>query len=149
MIEFVAAAEASDLAQALKRSRWVYPLINAGHVAGLGVLIGCVLAMDLRLLGLGRALPLAATLRYLRALAVGALVLAVASGSLLFITQAGDYAANTWFRVKLVFLALALINAAVHLNIAAMSPPRQRRGALLSMTLWPAVLISGRMIAYS
>jgi uncharacterized membrane protein SirB2 len=79
----------------------------------------------------------------LRRYAVAGLLLAAICGLLLFSAQATEYAANDWFRWKLLLLAAALANAAVFLR------RRHRASAALSLALWPAVLISGRMIAYS
>ncbi len=91
MNELAAALEARALAQFLKTSRWVYPLVNAGHILGIALLIGSVVPMDLRLLGLRHRPGLDETVRLLRPVAVAGLVLAAACGVLLFITQAGDY----------------------------------------------------------
>lgn len=46
-----AALEASTWATALSGSLWVYPLINAGHLLGIALLVGAIVPMDLRLLG--------------------------------------------------------------------------------------------------
>lgn len=148
MNELAAALEATALAQFLKASRWVYPLVNAGHILGIALLIGSVVPMDLRLLGLRRRLGLDETVRLLRPVAVAGLVLAAGCGVLLFITQAGDYVQNVWFRAKLALVALAVANALWHLRIAALPPARRRLSAAASLLLWPAALVSGRMIAF-
>ncbi|KAA9009498.1 hypothetical protein F3S47_06915 [Histidinibacterium aquaticum] len=133
--------EATAVAQHLKVSRWTYPLVNAGHILGLALLVGAVLPMDLRLLR-GRDGT------DLRRYAAAGLAMAVVFGFLLFATQAGDYLGNRAFLVKMALLALALVNIAAHLRLSALSPGRQRAAALASLLLWPAVLIAGRMIAY-
>jgi hypothetical protein len=135
----LAALEATALAEFLKRSRWVYPLVNAGHVFGLALLVGAVLPMDVQALR-RRAAP-----ALLRAWAAAGLALAVCCGALLFVTQAGDYLQSGWFRAKMALLALALTNAALALAWPGGLP---RASALASLVLWPAVLILGRMIAY-
>ncbi len=135
MIEFATSLEATDLAQFLKRSRWVYPLVNAGHILGIALLVGAVIPMDIA--------ALRSQVLRLRGYAIAGFVLAIFCGALLFVTQASDYAVNGWFRLKALLLCAALINAAVFLWRPA------RMGAALSLMLWPAVLISGRMIAYS
>jgi hypothetical protein len=140
VIETLAGLEATGLAQHLKASRWTYPLVNAGHVLGIALLVGAVLPMDVAVLR-GRG---AAAVRLLRPWAVAGFALAAASGALLFITQAGDYLGSPWFRLKMALLAAALLNAALHLRAGTPS----RRAALISLVLWPCVLLSGRMIAY-
>ena len=46
--------QASDLAVWLKASRWTYPAVNAGHLLGIALLVGAVVPMDLRLIGIWR-----------------------------------------------------------------------------------------------
>jgi hypothetical protein len=140
VIETLAGLEGTGLAQHLKASRWTYPLVNAGHVLGIALLVGAVLPMDVAVLR-GRG---AAAVRLLRPWAVAGFVLAVACGALLFVTQAGDYLESPWFRLKMALLAAALLNAALHLRSGTPS----RRAALVSLVLWPGVLLAGRMIAY-
>lgn len=149
MNELAAALEARALAQFLKTSRWVYPLVNAGHILGIALLIGSVVPMDLRLLGLRHRPGLDETVRLLRPVAVAGLVLAAVCGVLLFITQAGDYLQNGWFGAKLALVALAVANALWHLRIAALPPARRKVSAAASLLLWPAALVCGRMIAFS
>ena len=143
MNELAVALEATQVAQFLKVSRWVYPLVNTGHVLGLALLIGAIVPMDLRLLRGG------AEATWLRRYAAAGLALAVSCGALLFLTQATDYVTNGWFRAKILLLAAALVNVAAHPRLAALTEPRRRLAATVSLALWPAVLICGRMIGYS
>lgn len=145
MIDLFAAIEGSSLAGALRRSVWVYPLVNAGHIFGIALLIGAVVPMDLRSLGLVGGSSPAEVVRLLRPFAVCGAIIAIGCGLLLFSAQATEYAASLWFRGKMSFLLLALLNAALHLA----SDPLPRRAAILSLFLWPLVLISGRMVGYS
>ena len=139
MIEALAALEGTAVAQHLKAARWTYPLVNAGHVLGVALLVGTVLPMDVAVLR-GRG---AAVVRFLRPWAMAGLVLSVATGGLLFATQAGDYLASPWFAAKLAVLGLAVGNATLFL-----ARGRGRAAVLLSLVLWPGVLVLGRMIAY-
>lgn len=148
MSGLLAALEATALARHLRVSQVTYPLVNAGHVLGIALLVGAVVPMDLRLLGLLRRPGLAETVALLRPFAAAGAALAIGCGVLLFLVQAGEYAASPWFRLKLALLAAALANAALHLRLAALPPARQRLAGALSLALWPAVLLSGRMIAY-
>lgn len=138
MSELAAALEATALAQFLKVSRWIYPLVNAGHILGLALLVGAVVPMDVAVLR-GRTSIIA----LLRPWAAAGLALAAFFGALLFITQAGDYLQSRWFQAKMALLAVALLNAVWHLREVS------RIGAFLSLALWPTILILGRMIGYS
>ncbi len=140
MTELAALLEATSLAQALKASRWLYPLINAGHILGIALLVGAVIPMDVAAL---RGRDMTADLN---PWAIVGLLLAVACGLLLFVTQAGDYVVNGWFRAKMALLALAVANALWHLNASGAA---LRRAALPSLVLWPTILVLGRMIGYS
>lgn len=148
MNEWTAAIEATALATALRQSIWAYPLVNAAHVLGLGLLIGSVAPMDLRLLRVVSRPALPDTLALLRPVAACGLAIAASSGALLFVVQASDYLASPWFRAKLVLIGIALANVALHLRLGRLPAPRQRTAAALSLILWPIVLLCGRMIGY-
>jgi uncharacterized membrane protein SirB2 len=144
VIETAAALEATAVAQFLKASRWTYPLVNAGHILGIALLVGAVVPMDVAVLR-GRAV---AAVGLLRPWSVAGFLLAVACGVLLFVTQATDYVQSPWFLAKMGVLSLAVLNAAVHFRLDRFPPRQRRQAALASLALWPAALILGRMIAY-
>jgi hypothetical protein len=141
-MEWAAALEGSALAGALRRSVWVYPLVNAGHILGIAMLVGSVIPMDIRLLRTGNMNGLAA----LRPYALLGLLLAVTSGLFLFMVQAGVYLRSTAFQIKIGLIVLALCNAALHLGSEIKKMPRVFAAA--SLVLWISALIAGRMIAY-
>lgn len=143
------ALEATALAEHLRASRWTYPLVNAGHLAGIALLVGSIIPMDLRLLQLVPGPEPEAIMAFLRPFAVTGLILAITFGLLLFIARAGDYAWNPWFRFKIVLLSLAILNAALHLILGTAWPSLARAGAATSLVLWPLVMLCGRMIGYS
>jgi hypothetical protein len=146
---FAAAIEASPFATALRLSRWTYPLVNAGHVLGVALLVGAVVPMDLRLIGLWRrgiALPL--VLRLLRPVAACGAVLAIVTGLCLFSVQASDYAAMPLFWLPRALVGLGLGHALAQRGLAAAPPSRQRRAGALSLVLWPSVLLCGRLLGY-
>lgn len=144
MIEAAAALEATGLAQFLKTSRWIYPLVNAGHLLGIALLVGAVIPMDVSILR-GRTAPVA----LLRRWSIAGFFLAAGFGTLLFITQATDYLRNPWFLAKLAVIALAMLNALAHLRLDRLPAPQRRQAAIASLALWPTALILGRMIGYS
>ena len=132
--------EATALADHLRRSRWTYPLVSAGHVLGIAMLLGALVPMQVqRLRGLD---PM---MRVLRPYAIVGLALAASCGALLFLVQASEYLGNRWFQVKLALLALALIHAAWHLGTLVIPA----RAAVASLALWLLVLVAGRMIAFA
>jgi hypothetical protein len=105
------ALEATAFAETLRTSFYLYPLVNAAHILALGALVTTALLMDARILGLARHLPATIVISTLRPVALTALVLAVATGFLLFSVRPLEYAANPAFRIKIVLLPLAVLNA--------------------------------------
>ena len=144
MIETAAALEATAVAQFLKASRWTYPLVNAGHILGIALLVGAVVPMDVAVIR-GRAV---AALGLLRPWSIAGFLLATTCGALLFVTQATEYARSPWFLAKMGVLALAVLNAAVHFRLDRFPPRQRRQAAIASLVLWPLALVLGRMIAY-
>jgi len=147
--------EQSGLGELLRTSSWLYPAANVTHVVMMGMLVGSIVALDLRLLGLARRLDPAELDRYLTRFVFAALPLLLLTGAALFAADATFIATNPAFWVKMGLLAAALINAAVfnllwrpylpHWDIA---PPAARLQALASLLLWPGVAICGRLLAY-
>jgi hypothetical protein len=71
MEDLLAGLSASTLGRAMRGSLWLYPAANVGHVVGAATLFGVMLATDLRLLGIGRALPIDAVLAFTLPIAPG------------------------------------------------------------------------------
>ncbi len=155
---FLAALEASAFAREMRGSLWLYPIVEVGHVAGIAVFVGSVAALDLRLLGFGRSLQVAALGRFLLRWAWLGFAVVVPTGFAMFSTHATEFAANPAFRLKLVLLAVAALNAAAfHLTVYRTAidwnrdlptPAAAKLAALLSLALWLGVIACGRMIAY-
>jgi hypothetical protein len=150
LADLFAALEATQIASHLRVSRWTYPLVNAGHVLGIALLIGAVAPLDLRLIGLWRHIPLASVAAVVRPVAATGLVLALATGALLFATGATEYAAMQLFWFKLALVAAALVNVAFHggPGILTAPPLQQRLAGAASLGLWIGVLLCGRMLGY-
>lgn len=134
-----------------------YPHANVAHVLGVVLLVGGIGVVDLRLAGFWRALPPAALSAALTPVALAGLALMALSGLFLFASDAAALARSQIFALKLALVAAALTNAALfRLTFAphlatwhAAPPPAGRALAIVSLTLWLAVLVAGRMIAYA
>jgi hypothetical protein len=147
----LAELEATALAQHLRASVWTYPLVNAAHIAGLALLFGGIVPVDLRLLGVWRSVPLEALLRTARVVSFFGLILAVAMGILLFAVSATEFAGKLAFQIKLVLIVLALLNAGFAGRALRGEPRKKGRLRLhagLSIGLWLSVILAGRAIAY-
>ena len=154
----LAALEAMPLAVAMRHELWLYPAVEIVHIAGFVVLVGSITVLDLRLLGLGRTLSVRALTRHTVPWSAAAFVLIVPSGALMFAAHASDLAGNSAFRLKLVLIALAGVNAALfhvrpYRSVAAwdhdVAPPAAARAhAAVSLALWFTVIACGRLLAY-
>jgi len=150
------ALEHSALAQLLRAAVWLYPAVNVMHVLATALLLGSIAVFDLRVLGFGNGLAIDRLARLALPVAASALVVAVPTGFLLFITEATAYLRNPAFLIKLGLIVVALANIAVLHRGAFRSvkqwganpPPPAWRAAALSLVLWLAVVAFGRLIAY-
>jgi hypothetical protein len=158
LIDAAAALEGTALASALRQSFWIYPLVNAGHIVGLALRVGAIVPMDLRLAGCWRDVPVAAMGRILLPVAITGVMLAVSTGALLFSVRAVEYAAMPLFWLKFCLIAAAVANAlllhasrAWTVYEASALPgtmPRLQLAGTLSIVLWLAIIVVGRMVGY-
>jgi hypothetical protein len=132
----------------MRGSLWLYPAANVGHVVGAATLFGMIMAADLRLLGLGRALPCEAVLRFTLPWAWAGFALAISTGPLLFSADPLEVAANPFFRIKLALLLIAGMNMLTFQLIGQRLGRAHRASAALSIAAWLGVLVCGRSIAY-
>ena len=157
--ELFAALEATALARTLRDSVWAYPLVNAGHIFGVALLVGAIVPLDLKVLGLWRSLPLGPLWHVLSRTAGAGLALAATCGVLLFITRASEYAASSLFLGKMAAVALGIANALAVRRFASASRfstaheigrsgARLRVAAALSLLAWLTALALGRLVGY-
>lgn len=160
MGEWLAALEGTGLAQALRHSVWVYPLVNAAHLLGVALLLGAIVPLDLRLLGAWPSVPVSPLWRVLTQTATVGLLLAVTFGALLFITRASEYVASGLFLTKMLVVAAATVNAVALRVIVEQSelsrlgmtrgklPAHVRIAGGVSLSAWLTALILGRLVGY-
>jgi hypothetical protein len=146
----ISSLEHLALAEAIRRSVWAYPALETVHIASFGVLIGAVLLFELRLFGLARAIQPVPLARLALGTALVAFACAATSGLLLFVSGASEFAVHPAFRVKLVLILIAGLNAIVfHARGGVRHQDRVARlQAVASLALWLSVLTAGRLIAY-
>ena len=145
---------------ALHESLWAYPLVESVHVLTLCLFLGTAVMLDLRLLGvMMRRVPVSeAAGQLFRWMAAGFVLMAI-SGSLLFYAIPVRTYLNIFFRIKVVMLLLAGLNAwifhrTVYRRVAEwdldpVAPRAARVAGGLSLVLWAAIVVAGRMIAYN
>ena len=104
---------------ALRESTWTYPIVESVHSVGICLFVGLTLLWDLRLLGVGlRRIPVSEVwTKLIPWMTLGALVM-MCTGVALFFSKPLFFWSNIFFRLKLVALVLALLNAmAFHFGI--------------------------------
>jgi hypothetical protein len=129
---------------------WAYPALETVHVFGIALLVGNLLALELRVWGRAPQLPVLALARLSLSIALAGFVCAAASGLLMFASQPGELLANRAFTLKMGLVACAGINAAwFHVRDGLRKlDALARTQTALSLGLWIAVMICGRWIAY-
>ena len=127
-----------------------YPALEVLHIVGIGLLLGNLVLLELRIWGLGAQLPVLALARLALGLALAGFSIAAASGLLMFATQPMDLLNNRSFLLKMGLLMLAGTNAAwFHARGSLLLMDRTAKlQTLLSVGIWLAVIICGRFIAY-
>jgi hypothetical protein len=156
LLNFFQWCEHSGIGDTIRRSTWLFPLIEAIHLLGLGLIGGAVLVVDLRLLGLGlRRHSVAQLARDTQPWLVGSLILMITTGSLLFLSEAIKcyYHPAFWMKMASLFLAIVFTFTVQRKVTAAdeaqVSPFWCKLVAVISVVLWSGVGIGGRWIGFS
>jgi hypothetical protein len=159
LLKFAEAIGATWFSVALHESFYMYGWIESLHVITLTVSLGMLIVIDLRMLGLWlKDVPASKIAERLdRPMLIGFSIMVV-TGVLLYVGIPIRTTQSLWFRLKVILLVAAFINAWLfrkHMQAsvgtwdAAPVPPRRTRiAAALSLTLWASVVTCGRFIAY-
>lgn len=139
----------------IRDSKYGMPAVQSFHLVGLTILLATVVALNLRLLGIGLGdYELSRLARQLKPWTICAIAVVMASGLLIFFSTPGKYVDSHPFRLKMIFLCTALL---FHFGVlrkftAPDSVARSRLltviVACLSLTLWFGVGWAGRAIAF-
>ena len=152
--EFWRWLESTELAFQIGATYW-FPLLESVHVLAMGLMVGCLVSVDLRLMGLsGKLYPASVVSRDLMPWIWTSFGIALITGSGMFITRPSAYAVNPAFLAKLCLLALAGLNASVFQfriyrtvekwDASFPTPTAARIGGGLSLVLWVGVILAGR-----
>jgi hypothetical protein len=143
----------------LRSSAYVYPVVLALHLSAISLFGAMIVATDMRLLGWvlgdGSIADVIGRLRWPKRIGF---LLAATCGLLLFSSKAEEYYYNSFFRAKILLLALVAVHALVfrksvyrdpaELDRASELPARAKLAAALSLLLWLGILCAGRYIGY-
>ncbi len=154
------AIEGSPVGQFIAASSWAFPTLECVHVIAITTVIGTILVMDLRLIGLASTqIPVTVMSKDTLSWTWGAFVLAFITGTLLFVSKATNYVVNPFFFWKLVMIGVAGVNMAIFNFITSRSveswdaDPQLPRNAKIaggvSLSLWVLIVFLGRAIGFT
>jgi len=137
----------------IREATWVFAVIETVHIMALAVLLGTMIVIDLRLLGLGlKRQPTAEIARLLNPWFWSSFLVMIATGICLFASEAVRLSESSPFSYKMVFLLLAV---GVHLTIHRRAISNGIEGAAFSKTAawlslgcWLGIALAGRAIAF-
>ena len=153
MSDFFATIEGLPISTWLRESNsiWAYPTMLTLHTLGLALLVGASAALDLRVLGWGRALALADLRPLFRWMWIGFWVNAL-SGVVLLAADATTKAAAPMFLIKLGLVAVGVVVMAAQRREvfapAAAVTAAAKSLAIASLTVWFVAIAAGRLMAY-
>ena len=161
--EFATWLDTHSWSTQLHESFYMYNWVESTHVLALMVSLGLLFLIDLRMLGLALVdIPATALAhRLLLPMLIGFSVMIV-TGLLLFYAIPVRASQSLWFRIKVVLLIAAAVNAWLFhrqmqdagssaggsWDLAVKAPRRLQIGAALSLSFWVFIVICGRLIAY-
>ncbi len=158
--DLIAYFEDSGLAESIRENDVLFPLIESVHVVAICLVVGSILVLDLRLLGLASIhRPVSRLTAAVLPVTWGAFAVAATTGFLLFISNATKYLENGYFVAKILLICAAGVNMIIFHGISAkdlpqwekepMPPLRARLAGVLSILLWIAVVACGRWIGFT
>lgn len=156
-MDFLAWLQSTALATAVAETLWAYPLLETLHALGMAMLLGSLGLINLRVLGYKPEIPILGT-QDLLPLAWSGFTLNAASGIALFTSDAIYFFSSYTFRIKLVLIVLAGLNAMLlgrkvfhdPASDSAVEAGRSAKAiAAMSLLFWIGAAVAGRLIAYT
>ena len=153
-LEFWEWVQGLPLSEYIGFTAW-FPFLESIHVLAVGLVLGSILMVDLRLLGVaGLNYPVSRMTRELIPWTWVAFFVAAVTGVGMFMTHASAYAYNPALQVKMALLLLACANMALFQfrtfrnievwDAAAATPVGARLAGAASLLFWAAIVLAGR-----
>ena len=143
------------LGQAIAGTVWAFPLIETIHILALTMMFGSIVIIDLRLFGLGmRKQPVTVLAQNLEPYMTTGLIVMLATGFMLFTSEAMKCFVNDGFKFKMAVLFPAIIFQYTLFRWVTHKDENKRPMvlgwvvSLLSLTLWFGVGVGGRAIGF-
>ena len=151
------AIQATWLGTQMRSIFWLFPLMETVHFMGLCVMFGSLLVVDLRVLGMIRFVNMQESMKFIP-VAIGAFCINLLSGIAFLCADPHRYFPNLAFQWKIGLIFVAGLNAlwfwfGEHKELCKLADGeeadfRAKVIALLSLLIWVAVIVWGRMIPY-
>jgi len=159
MLEFCQWLEQTSVGTAIRQSLWLFPAIETVHLLGMAALVGTVTVLDLRLLGwVLRRDRISHLVELLIPWVWFSFGVQLVTGALLFSSEAVKIYGNPAFRLKMLLLLLAGVQAVIFQTVISrkLSAWDERRSppigaklmGLISILLWASVVAAGRFIGF-
>ncbi len=139
------------------QTTWGWPAAESLHFIGLSLLVGTIFVFDLRLLGIGRRIPIGA-LHRLIPWGLAGFACTFATGMLFLLAEPDQYVYNPAFHFKVLFMVMAGLNASMFYlksfrrttaaGASADAPRLARIVAAVSILLWLSVIVAGRLLTF-
>ena len=137
-------------------SVFAFPAVLSIHTIGMALIVGIGVALDLRILGVGRDIPIREMKRFFIPMWVG-FWLNVVSGIALLIAYPTKALTNPVFYLKLTLISIAIVLFGAICRrlyregeaLANPMPAKLRVLAAASMFCWAAAITAGRLLAYT
>jgi len=137
---------------------WLWPLMQSLHYVGGSLLLGTVGLFDLRLLGMAKGVSPAAMHKLIR-FGIAGWCLNLMLGIVFFFGHPDQYFYNNSFRLKMLFMTVAGLNILAFygtdafvqmkkLPAGAAATTRMKVIAAISLSMWVAILMCGRLITF-
>jgi len=155
-VQFLSSIENSPFCEWMRTSSslWAYPGILFLHTAGLAIVVGLSVVVDLRLLGFAPRMPVAPLERFFPIMWIGFWIDAV-SGTVLLALDATTKLTNPVFDIKMILIGLAVGDTILIRRLLFRDPIIERSVsgtgkflAAVSILLWFGATTAGRLMAY-
>ncbi len=153
MLPFFQGLEQTSIATAIRGTTWFMPLTNTVHALGMTLLIGSIIVISLRLLGIAmKSRPVSDIAADVWPAATVGVIIMLITGLLLFLPESVRWYGSIPFRVKMSFLFLAIL---FHFTVfrriaqgAVKSSAVCRTTGVVALVLWFGVGFGGRAITF-
>ena len=158
MISFLEMLQNTKFSEWVLVSVWGYPILLTLHSIGLALLVGLLIVIDLRTLGVPKMIPFM-PLRRLMTIVWAAFAVNLGSGLALFVADGVKFISSTAFLFKLasvvmgitiaVLIRKSVLDDAVRLDEAGGEAPLKAKVlASISILMWISAIGFGRYMAY-